>query len=152
MLLCSILAYSRGFLECNCLKKIKKPDFGLTTPVYAHFDSFGLLFSITISFLHVVVFADTTGSFDWRATSTLSGELARVSPLLTPTPLFRTPEFQKPKLLVNSLGHKTTAPMKAQLRAMQRTNAGNMTPRHPPTNPDQRPGTTTTEPTPQQEK
>ena len=64
-----------------------------------------------------VFFADTTGSFNRRATYTLSGELARRSPLLTPSPLFRTPEFQKPKLLVNSLGHKTTAPTKAQLRA-----------------------------------
>ena len=64
-----------------------------------------------------VFFADTNGSLDRRATSTLSGELARVSPLLTPSPLFKTPEFHKPKLLVNSLGHKTTVPMKAQLRA-----------------------------------
>ena len=39
-----------------------------------------------------------------------------MSPLLNPTP-FRTPELEKPKLLVNSLGHKTTAPTKAQLRA-----------------------------------
>ena len=62
-------------------------------------------------------FADTNGSFDKRATFTLSGELARASPLPTPSSLFKTPEFQKPKLLVNSLGHKTTAPTKAQLRA-----------------------------------
>ena len=36
---------------------------------------------------------------------------------LTPSPFFATPKFQKPKLLMNSLGHKTTAPTKAQLRA-----------------------------------
>ena len=47
----------------------------------------------------------------------LHEELARVPSVLTPSPLFSTLEFQKPKLLVNPLGHKTTAPTKAQLRA-----------------------------------
>ena len=36
---------------------------------------------------------------------------------IRPDTFFATPEFQKPKLLVNSLGNKTTAPTKAQLRA-----------------------------------
>ena len=44
-------------------------------------------------------------------------ELPRIPSALTPSPFFATPEFQKPKLLVNSLGHRTTAPTKAQLRA-----------------------------------
>ena len=44
-------------------------------------------------------------------------ELPRFPSALTPSPFFATPEFQKPRLLVNSLGHRTTAPTKAQLRA-----------------------------------
>ena len=44
-------------------------------------------------------------------------QLPRTPSALTLSPFFATPEFQKPKLLVNSLGHKTTAPTKVQLRA-----------------------------------
>ena len=64
-----------------------------------------------------VFFADMGDTFDGRATSILSGEQTKASPLRTPISLYRTPEYRKPKLLVNSLGHKTTAPTKAQLRA-----------------------------------
>ena len=44
-------------------------------------------------------------------------ELPRIPSALTPSPFFATPDFTEPKLLVNSLGHRTTAPTKAQLRA-----------------------------------
>ena len=62
-------------------------------------------------------FADGNDTFDERATSILSGGQDRASPLQTPMSLYRTPEYRKPKLLVNSLGNKTIAPTKAQLRA-----------------------------------
>ena len=62
-------------------------------------------------------FADTPNPFVQGTPFCLHEELPRVPPVLTPSPLFSTPEFHKPKLLVNSLGHKTTAPTKSQLRA-----------------------------------
>ena len=64
-----------------------------------------------------VFFTDTTDPFAKGTPHRLHEELPRAPPILTPSPLFSTPEFQKPKLLVNSLGHKTTALTKAQLRA-----------------------------------
>ena len=64
-----------------------------------------------------VIFADSPNPFAPGTPFRLDEELQRIPPVLTPSPFFSTPEFQKPKLLVNSLGHKTTAPTKAQLRA-----------------------------------
>ena len=67
-----------------------------------------------------VFFADTPNPFAQGTSFRLHEELPRVPPLLTPSPLFSTPEFQKPKLLaqaLEALGLKTTVPMKAQLRA-----------------------------------
>ena len=61
-------------------------------------------------------FADTPNPFVKGTPLRLHKELSRAPSVLTPPPLFSTPEFRKPKLLVNSLGHKTTAPTKAQLR------------------------------------
>ena len=52
-----------------------------------------------------------------RRNSSSSTSISSLEDYQTPSPLFNTPEFQKPKLLVNSLGHKTTAPTNAQLRA-----------------------------------
>ena len=63
-----------------------------------------------------VFFLDTPNPFVQGMSFCLQEELPRVPPALTPSPLFNTPEFQKRKLLVNSLGHKTTVPTKAQLR------------------------------------
>ena len=60
-----------------------------------------------------VLFASPPSPLTFR----IREELPRIPSVLTPSPFFATPEFQKPKLLVNSLGHKTTAPTKAQLRA-----------------------------------
>ena len=58
-----------------------------------------------------VLFASPPSPLTFR----IKEELPRIPSALTPSPFFATPEFQKPKLLVNSLGHKTTAPTKAQL-------------------------------------
>ena len=61
-------------------------------------------------------FVAETGSYRGRETSTLSRGQARGPLMSTPMSLTRTPESWKPRLLVNSVGHKTTAPTKAQLR------------------------------------
>ena len=64
-----------------------------------------------------VFFADAPSPFASGAPLCLRGDQPRVPPLLTPSSLFSTSEFQKPKLLLNSLGQKTTSLTKAQLRA-----------------------------------